>query len=268
MDAIRSLLLGGSSYYLLCAVVLVVAYLINTTYITVFYHRGLAHGAVTLKPWLRRFVAVTGSWVTGIDPKAWACMHRQHHTYSDTAKDPHSPLNSNIFAVMLDQLRSYERILVQLLKGRPDTTAIVEDLDFPVSWVNRKRVWYLPYVAHLAIAIALGVFGGGWLLGACYFFGLMSHPIEGWLVNSFAHAFGYRNFETEDNSRNNTLIAWLVMGEGYQNNHHAHPGSAKFAFRRFELDLGYGVCLVLKGLGLLEIPRYDATPKRVPAQSY
>lgn len=244
----------GMAYYALCAVVLVVTYLINTTYISVFYHRGLAHGAVVLKPWLRRFVALTGSWVTGIDPKAWACMHRRHHEYSDGELDPHSPVHSGIFGVMLAQLRSYEKTLVAVLKNKPGYADRVADLDFPISWVNRKRVWWLPYALHLAIAVALGLAFNGWLLGFCYFMGLMSHPVEGWLVNSFAHAVGYRNFETTDNSRNNTLIAWLVMGEGFQNNHHRHPGSANFAFRWFEVDLGYAFCHVLQALGLLTIP--------------
>jgi stearoyl-CoA desaturase (delta-9 desaturase) len=104
-----------------------------------------------------------------------------------------------------------------------------------------------------------------WALGACYFFGIMSHPIEGWIVNSLGHAVGGRNFETPDNSRNNHLAAWLILGEGYQNNHHRYPASAKFSYQPWELDLGFGVSLLLEQLGLLEIRRellIPSTPTR------
>lgn len=264
--------LSGNTYYLLCLGVFAVAYLINATYISVFYHRGLAHGAVELRPWLQQFVAKTGIWVTGIDPKAWACMHRLHHEHSDTPQDPHSPLHAGILGVAIAQLRSYERILVQLLKKRPEVTDLVGDLPFNVSWPNRNRVWWLPYALHTAIAVGLGVGLHAWLLGFCLFTGLMSHPVEGWLVNSFAHAVGYRNFETPDNSRNNTLIALLVMGEGYQNNHHQHPASPKFALRAGEIDLGYSVCQILRALNLLTIrgtvPQFaDKTNSTMPQVS-
>ena len=89
----------------------------------------------------------------------------------------------------------------------------VEDLDFPISWVNRKGVWYLPYLVHLAISLAIALPTGMWALAAAYYIGIMSHPVEGWIVNTLGHAVGGRNFETSDNSRNNHLAAWLVLGE-------------------------------------------------------
>src|SRR5262252_6756655 len=68
------------------------AYLLNIFYITVLYHRGLTHGAVRLRPFTRNLLIHTGNWVTGLDPKGWACMHRLHHMHSDTALDPHRPV--------------------------------------------------------------------------------------------------------------------------------------------------------------------------------
>ena len=243
------------TYYFACLGVFAVTYLLNITYITVFYHRGLTHGAVRLSPFARRLVAGTGNWVTGLDPKGWSCMHRLHHLHSDTPLDPHSPRRFGIFGLMLGQLASYNSVLRKLNRNDPVTSRIVSDLDFPVSWLNRKRLWYVPYLMHVAIWLGLGFGFDAWLLGYAYFAGMMSHPIQGWMVNAFGHAYGYRNFATGDDSRNNTLVAWLVAGEGYQNNHHRYPKSAKFSVKWFELDMGYGLCLALESLGLIEIER-------------
>ena len=249
------------SYYLVCTLVFAATYLVNITYITVFYHRGLTHSAVTLKPWLKRFVAITGNWITGLDPKGWSCMHRMHHLHSDTPLDPHSPANVGILPVAWNQLFSYNRTLVGLLKKRDPYHSTVADLDFPVSFLIRHRLWYVPYVLHAAVWLGIGLTTGAWLLGYCYWLGMMSHPLQGWMVNSFGHAVGYRNFETPDQSRNNTFVAWFVMGEGYQNNHHEKPRSAKFSVKWFELDMGYGLCLLIEWLGLIQIDRSQVWEK-------
>jgi len=93
---------------------------------------------------------------------------------------------------------------------------------------------------------------------------MMSHPVQGGLVNSLGHAVGSRNFETSDNSRNNHLAGWLIFGEGFQNNHHAYPGSASFSHRLHEVDLGYGACVVLEKLGLATINRACLIPRARP----
>jgi len=85
----------------------------------------------------------------------------------------------------------------------------------------------------------------------------MSHPLQGGMVNALGHAYGPRNFATDDNSRNNHLAAWLILGEGFQNNHHHRPGSATFAYARGEVDLGYAACLVLDRLGLITLRASD-----------
>src|SRR5262249_44711914 len=119
------------NYYISCIIIFLIAYLVNMTYITVFYHLGFAHNAVLLKPRLRRFVVRTGNWITGLDAKGWACMHRLHHMYSDLPKDPHSPSNVGVIGVMSAQLRAYKKCLILLIKGDLAYTSIVEDLDFP-----------------------------------------------------------------------------------------------------------------------------------------
>ncbi len=257
-------------YSLVCLLVFLVAYLVNSTYMSVFYHRALCHGAVTLRPAFRRFVVASGNWVTSLDPKGWVCMHRLHHAHSDTAGDPHSPVEHGLLGVCRAQHKSYGRTLVGLHRGTQRYADLVKDLDFPVHWLNTKRLWLLPLTLHLTIAVLCGVVGGMWLLGAGYFFGLMCHPIQGWLVNSFGHARGPRNFETADNSRNNRWVSLLIVGEGLQNNHHAFPASAKFAYAPGEFDLGYHICRLCERLGLLTIerkmliPAYGAEPEEEP----
>lgn len=249
-------------YLAVCVVVFLVAYLINALVITVGYHRGLAHGAVELHPVVRRGVIGLGNWLTGLDPKAWAVMHRLHHAHSDTALDPHSPHNVGIAGILFEQLQSYKRVLVALARDDERVRPFAKGLDFDLNILNRYRVWWLPYVVHGAVALALGALGGLWLLGLAYFVGIMSHPLQGGLVNAFGHAVGGRNFDTRDQSTNNHVVAWLVAGEGFQNNHHAHPASARFSYRASEVDWGYGACRVLQAMGALRIDEAHLLKKK------
>ncbi|MGZ3699010.1 MAG: fatty acid desaturase [Bdellovibrionota bacterium] len=237
-----------------CALLFFATYCLNLFYITVLYHRGLTHRALRLTPGTAWLLKTTGNWVTGLDPKAWACMHRLHHLYSDTPLDPHSPLNDGVLGVAKAQLGAYESVLRKLKNPNSAESKIVGDLDFPIHWLNEMKLWFLPYLLHAAVAALIAIFSQRWYLGMAYWLGMMSHPFQGWMVNALAHRYGYRNFPTADNSRNNTAVAWLVMGEGFQNNHHQNPGSPKFSVRWWELDLGYGMCRVAEGLGLLKIP--------------
>src|SRR5688572_27949779 len=106
-------------------VVFAVAYGLNIIYMSVFYHRGFTHGAFTMRPGLRRFVLSTGCWVTGLDPKAWVCMHRLHHLHSDGEEDPHSPHQVGVLGVFRAQLMSYIRALRGLAVGRERYTSVV-----------------------------------------------------------------------------------------------------------------------------------------------
>jgi len=231
------------------------AYLLNVLYITVFYHRGLAHEAVILSPRMQRLVAKTGIWITGIDAKAWVCMHRLHHRHSDTAKDPHSPVYSGVLGLFRKQLQAYRKVLVALIRRHESYEKVVSDLPIEVSAVNARQLWYLPYLAHLAIGVIIGLFTGSVWIGTAFVLGISSHPLEGWAVNALAHCYGYRNYATADNSRNNTWVAWLVAGEGYQNNHHRYPDEARFSHRWFEWDWGYRLCQLLSLCGVLRIAR-------------
>jgi len=248
------------STFWITVLVFLVGYLINAFYITVLYHRGLTHRAIIMSPGTEKFLAVTGNWLTGIDPKAWACMHRLHHVHSDTEHDPHSPVHYGIFGVMMGQLRSYERILGKLKRGDKELSEVVADIKFDVNILNRKKIWFLPYLLHIGISGFLAyTFGSAWV-GAAYFLGIMSHPIQGWMVNSLAHHSGYRNFDSADNSKNNVFVSYLVFGEGFQNNHHSRPFAANFAVKSHEVDMGYWLCIAAEKLGMVRIPRGSEVP--------
>lgn len=242
------------STFWITIVVFLMGYLINAFYITVLYHRGLTHRAIVLHPAVEKWLAISGPWLTGIDPKAWACMHRLHHVHSDTDKDPHSPLHYGIWGVMKGQLRSYENILRKLKHGDKEHMDVVSDIHFDISILNRKKLWPIPYILHIVIAAAIGYYFSSSWVGIAYFLGIMSHPIQGWMVNALAHHSGYRNFDSADNSKNNLFVAYLVFGEGYQNNHHSRPFAANFAVKAGEIDTGYWMCIAAEKLGMIKIP--------------
>ena len=238
-----------------CTATAIAAYTINLTYLSILYHRGVTHKAVTLSPVARWLVVNTGFWMTGIDPKAWACVHRLHHEHSDGPGDPHSPHQAGVLGVLRAQIAAYEQALRGLIVGRPRARRAVEDLEFAVHPMLVRGFWFAPYLLHAGVAVVLSALSPVWLVGPCYYVGLMSHPLQGWMVNALGHAKGYRNYEIADESRNNLLVAWLVAGEGFQNNHHFAPGSPKFSARWFEIDPGYGLCRLLRFAGLLSFPR-------------
>lgn len=239
-------------------------YLLNIFTITVIYHRSLAHQSAVLSSRGMALAGKIGPWVTGIDPKAWVAMHRLHHAHSDTKLDPHSPVHQTVLGVALGQLRSYERILIRLIRGEPKITALVADLPFGVHFFYRKKIWWLPYLIHAGIAVAISFAFFSPFPGLGYFLGMMSHPVQGWMVNALAHKYGSENFKNGDHSKNNALVAFLVFGEGYQNNHHRYPRRANFAVKKNEIDLGYGLCLLAEKIGWLKVsPHSDDVPAPV-----
>jgi stearoyl-CoA desaturase (delta-9 desaturase) len=237
------------------------AWTFSLVYISIFYHRALAHNAIALRPGVKRWILVSGNWVTGIDPVGWVAMHRLHHTHADGTLDPHSPSHVGVLGVAYAQLKSYERVLARLSRGHPATVARVTDLECDISWMNRRGVWWLPYVAHALVAFCLGLATGLWFVATCYWVGIMSHPVQGWAANALGHHFGRRNFDTPDDSTNNWLVALLVMGEGLQNNHHAYPASARFSARLIEPDFGYVLARLFSALGIIEIRRDLLIPR-------
>lgn len=230
-------------------------YVINMFYISVLYHRGLTHKSIILGPKMMKLLGLTGGWLTGLDPKSWACMHRLHHQHSDTAQDPHSPTHQGVMGVWIGQYKSYINIQKALLTKNPEISNVVKDIPFEVGFINRKNLSWLPYVLHILVALGLWQLFGSFWIGFGYFFGIMSHPLQGWMVNALAHKYGGRNFNSTDDSRNNHFVALVAFGEGFQNNHHHYPERAKFSVKWNEFDPGYVLCLVAETFGFFKINR-------------
>ena len=240
-----------------CALIFLCGYMINMFYITVLYHRGLTHGAVILSPAVLKFLEYTGVWVTGLDPKAWSTMHRLHHLHSDSKDDPHSPVHQGVFGVWVGQYKSYKNIIAKILdKTDLQINQVSNEIPIELSWISKHGFSNFPYYLHIAVGLLLVFSFGSVALGFAYVLGLLSHPVQGWMVNSLAHRYGRRNFPTNDHSKNNLFVAYFVFGEGLQNNHHAHPGRAKFSFKFPEFDAGYWMCWLAERVGLVKINRF------------
>jgi len=240
---------------MIALIIFFLGYVLNMFYISVLYHRGLAHGSVMLGPRMKKFISQTGLWITGIDPKPWVLMHRMHHLHSDQKDDPHSPLNGGIFNVWISQYKSYLYFSNRMkLKDDPTCNALMKDIDFEVSKINSN----LPYALHISIALFIGFYFQNWPVSVGYFLGIMGHPIQGWMINALAHKYGKQNFATHDNSRNNLLLSYFVFGEGLQNNHHAYPDRANFAVKFPEFDPGYVLCKICAKLKLIRLKNFSS----------
>jgi stearoyl-CoA desaturase (delta-9 desaturase) len=228
--------------------------------INLCYHRLLTHHSATVPKWLEHFFVRVALCCFQDTPGRWVATHRYHHNHSDEQEDPHSPLVTFLWG-HIGWLVVHNRGTDNITTYRKYAPDILQDpyylkLEKSVSWI-----WI--YVAHAALYFATGL-GIGWALGgitAGLQFGL-SLLVWGvfvrtvvvwhitWSVNSLTHLFGYSNYETDDNSRNNWLVALLTVGEGWHNNHHHDPVSASNQHRWWEFDVTYYEIKLLEKLGL------------------
>ncbi|AYV57801.1 acyl-CoA desaturase [Leptospira kmetyi] len=230
-----------------------------------FLHRYAAHAMFKMNKFWEKFFYIFTCVAQGssfLNPRAYAIMHRQHHAYSDTGKDPHSPVASKGFLDMMWKTAlNYEAILEETanvekeFKGNypqwPTVDALSNSWTFRLAFGTLYTLFYLYFVPA-------GQYGWYLLLPVHWLMG----PIHGAIVNWCGHMYGYRNHkENSDNSKNTLFVDFLIGGELYQNNHHAHPNSPNFAFRWFELDITYQVMKVLHLLRIIKIQRAVWTEK-------
>lgn len=196
---------------------------------TVTYHRLLSHRSFKAPMWFERLGSIIGC-IGGISsPLAWVAIHREHHRYTDTDKDPHCPDN-RFFRVQFWSMLSKPslRYVPDLIKSK-----------FQI----RLHEWY--WVLNIGIISILSFFGMGFVL-TCYFVPVFLVWHGGSLVNTINHMFGYRSFETKDNSKNNLLTGYLVSGEGWHNNHHHDPKNPRFGKNWWEFDLGWQLIKIIQ----------------------
>ena len=221
---------------------------------TFFLHRYAAHRMFTCSPrWERIFYLLT--WITQgssfLVPRAYAVLHRMHHAYSDTPKDPHSPRHATGFLAMMWATKNRYFALVardetpepRFEGGYPEWPALDR---FSDRWAVRVA-WGAVYTFfYMAFATAWWQY---LLLPIHYVMG----PAHGAIVNWCGHRYGYRNFDNGDDSRNTLFFDFITLGELFQNNHHKHGQRPNFAARWFEVDPSYQVMRVLDAVGIIQL---------------
>jgi len=231
----------------------ILLYLIRMFAITGFYHRYFSHKTFKTSRLVQFLFAALGNSSMQRGPLWWAATHRHHHKHSDHEEDSHSPVVHGFAWSHIGWLTS--------MKNFPTAYESIPDLKkFPeLVFLNRfDQVVPLIYgLIMLAIGAALEAFAPslGVTMGQFFvwtFFISTTVLLHGTLfINSLAHVWGKRRYETEDDSRNSALLALITLGEGWHNNHHRYPHSARQGFRWFEFDPTYLGLKALSKLGLI-----------------
>jgi stearoyl-CoA desaturase (delta-9 desaturase) len=226
---------------------------------TFFLHRYGAHKMFTMSRGWEKFFYVF-SWITQgssyLNPRAYAILHRMHHAYSDTEKDPHTPhFFKEVFSMMMHTRSIYNDVLNKRVeveakfdRNFPEYPGIDKIAD---SWFTRLTFaglyigFYIVFATHWWLFLLLPVH---FLMG----------PVHGAIVNWAGHKYGYRNFDSGDRSRNTLFIDFLMMGELFQNNHHQAGSRPNFAAKWWEVDPAYPIILLLSKLKVIQLSRQTA----------
>lgn len=233
------------------------------------YHRLLTHRGYRVPRWLEIALTACGTLALEGGPIFWVATHRVHHQYSDDEGDPHTPHDGTWWshAGWIISGRALHSETALLSRYAPDLSR-----DRAQVWLSKYHWLPLTIVGFIQLALgALLAAPGHRLAGAIgmCLWGTFLRTVVGlhatWLVNSASHMFGSRRFETKDDSRNSWWVALLTGGEGWHNNHHAHPVSARHGLAWYEFDVNYYGIWALEKLGLakkVQIAQFDpANPK-------
>jgi stearoyl-CoA desaturase (Delta-9 desaturase) len=214
----------------------VVSYLVRMFAITAGYHRYFSHRSYKTSRAFQLVLAVLGTMSMQNGPLWWASWHRRHHKHSDTVRDAHSVRQGGF----------YHAHIGWFLEGggeNPDLSNVRDLTKYPeLVWLETYK--WVPLVAYGAICFAIGGVSGlfwGFFLSTI----VLLHATM--LINSLAHVWGSRRFETTDDSKNNALLALLTLGEGWHNNHHHLMSSTRQGVAWWELDIAW---LGLRLLGM------------------
>ena len=213
------------------------------------YHRLLAHLSFQTYPIVRRFLALLGAMAGEGPPITWIGVHRKHHQYTDIPGDPHSPREGAWWSHMLWLFpRPREPQWTKMIRRYAKDL-----LDDPFMRMLDKTylVWHVLLGAAL---LAAGWLGWGFCTGLSFLvYGMFLRLVWvmhiTWAVNSASHMWGYRNYDTPDDSRNLWWVGLLAYGEGWHNNHHAFSNCARHGHRWWEIDMTYMVICVVEKLG-------------------
>jgi len=219
------------------------------------YHRLLTHRGFKAPRWLERTLVVFGTLAMQSGPLKWVTTHRIHHAFTDTDRDPHSPRHGTYWSHMGWIFRGTAQNNSPEVTNRysPD---LMRD---PFLVILDKYDW----APTAVVGLGLLAFGGPSVLLWGIFFRVVIGWHATWMVNSATHLWGSRRFETRDDSRNNPLVAAVTFGEGWHNNHHAYPRSAKHGLRWFEFDINWMQIWLLEKIGLIKnVYAFDLADER------
>ena len=217
--------------------------------IAMSYHRLLTHRGYITPKWVEYLLSACGTLALQGGPLYWVAVHRLHHQLTDKPGDPHSPRDgawwSHMGWILYGSLHNETKLLDRYA---PD---LAKD---PVHmWLSRFH--WVPITLVGTGLMGVGTWVYGWQIGLSWvLWGIFMRVTVGmhvtWLVNSATHMWGSKRFATRDDSRNNWWVALLTGGEGWHNNHHAHPVSASHGMAWYEVDFNYWGIKLLALLGL------------------
>jgi fatty-acid desaturase len=206
------------------------------------YHRLLTHRGYKVPKAVEYFLTTCGTLALEGGPIQWVVTHRIHHAHTDRAGDPHTPRDGGWWAhigwILWGTAQNHDQATLE--RYAPD---LIKDRFYRLL----NRFYYVPLIV---VGVLLFAFGGwGVMLWGVFLRSVLAFHAT-WLVNSATHLWGKTRFETGDDSRNTWWVALVTFGEGWHNNHHAHPTSARHGLHWYEIDLNWLGIRVLQLLGL------------------
>lgn len=241
---------GFSWVALITALVL---YVVRVFFIGAFYHRYFSHKTYkTNRFWQFIFAMISGTCVQR-GPIWWASHHRNHHVYSDQPEDAHSPVQygfwwSHVGWFLSKRHYHYNPARVQDLLRYPELV-FLDRFDGFMPAVLFIALFTVGTALHM-YAPQLGTTGGQMIVwGFCISTVLLFHTTVS--INSLAHVFGSKRFKNKDDSRNNVWLALITLGEGWHNNHHHYPATARQGFMWWEIDITYYMLKFMEKIGMI-----------------
>lgn len=219
-------------------------------------HRYASHAQFTMSKGVERFWYILSYILQGssyLSPYAYGAMHRMHHAYADTDKDPHSPkFSKGPIDMMIKTKNIYSDIFrrrlipeAKFLKNLPDW----HKFDLMAESYTSRILWSLAYIAFYV------VFATHWWMYFLIPIHILMAPIHGVIINWYAHKVGYRTYQQSNTSSNLKVFALFMNGEGYHNNHHKFPGRANFGVKWYEIDTMYPFIYLMDKIGMIKIVR-------------
>ncbi len=230
---------------------LIIIFFISHWYLSLFFqtfflHRYASHKMFKMNKITEKIFFLLTFLTQGtsfLHPAGYAMMHRNHHKYSDTEKDPHSPKFFNsIIKFNLETFTVYRSYVDQINKGKYNSNDLPRWLFIEKigdKWLTRLLFGLFYTYIYLTYSPSYWYF----LLLPIHF---LMGPIHGFIVNWYGHKLGYRNFDLPDNSKNTLFVDFLMLGELYQNNHHSSPNDPKFSKKWYEVDFGFSIIKLLQ----------------------